>query len=289
MSRLIIILCFFTSSLMVNSQPYKTFEDEQIIFNYPSSFKPNPIKDSPGMKLKLVSDSYGLYISYMDTKWDESTSIWDDRISGRLFNDYSGNGYIVNKAKVSIHTKDGVHQCLKLMTNTQKIKQGVTFNLRNLSYLMLYKGKLFIIGFISDGKYTRNSSTEYPEKILKGIQLKGKEKSEEHFDKYLLETTKQLNSQCPMRIDNCTTHMSVLLTGKNLMIKTIVLESCENLVNYEEFKSRMCENFSVALDKPFVQYLDKHGYSMIFMIYNEFDRLKKKVTINGRDILNYYH
>ncbi len=274
---------------MVNAQSYNTYEDEYILFNYPSSFKPNPIKNSSGMKIKLISDTYGLSISYIDVNCSESTSIWDDRFSEALFNNYSRNGYIVRKEKVTIHTLDGTHQSLKLMTNSQKIKQGVTFNLRNLTYMFLNHGKLFIIGFISDGKYTRNSSTEYPERILTGIQLKEKNNIEEHFYNYLLETTKQLNSQCPIRVDNCTTHLSVLLTGKSIMIKTVVYDSCENLVDYNDFKSRMCENFSVSLEKSFVEYLDNNGYSMTFMIYNEHDRLKKKVTISGFDILKYYH
>jgi len=98
-----------------------------------------------------------------------------------------------------------------------------------------------------------------------------------------------LNSQCPMQIDQCTTHMNVVLAGKTLMIKTMIDDSCENLVDYDEFKKKMCENFSVALEKPFVQYLDRNGYTMTYMIYNEYDRFKKKITISGREILNYYH
>lgn len=285
----ITIYIFIVSSLPINGQSKKTFEDELFTFDYPVSFKPDAIKNAPGMKLKLLSDSYGLSISYVETGWDENISIWDDRISDRIYKNYSGNGHIVSTAKVTIQTKGGACRCLKLMTNTQKQKQGVTYNLRNLSYLMLHKGKLFIVGFISDGKYTKNSSTEYPEKIMRGFQFKGKEKTEKDFDKYLLDTTKQLNSQCPIRIDQCTTHMSVLLSGKTVMIKTIIDDSCKGLVDYDEFKSKMCENYSVALDKPFVQYLDKNGYTMMYMIYNEYDKLKKKVTISGNDILKYYH
>jgi hypothetical protein len=91
-----------------------------------------------------------------------------------------------------------------------------------------------------------------------------------------------------MQIDDCTTHLHVLLSGKTVMIKTLVEDFCDDLVNYDEFKKKMCQNFSVALEKPFVQYLDSNGYSVIYMIYNENDRLKKKISITGRDILNYY-
>ena len=290
MLRLFFAIWFmFVPFLVIYGQGNKTFEDELFTFNYPATFKPDQIKNSPGMKLKLISESYGLSVSYVDTGWDESVSVWDDRISERLYNNYSGNHQIVSTSKETIKIKGGERRCLKLMTNSQKFKQGVTYNLRHLSYMMLYKGKLFIVGFISNGKYTKTSSTAYPEKILKGFQFNGREKQEVDFDKYLLNLTKQLNSQCPMRIDQCTTHMNVVLAGKTLMIKTMIDDSCENLVDYDEFKKKMCENFSVALEKPFVQYLDRNGYTMTYMIYNEYDRLKKKITISGREILNYYH
>lgn len=83
--------------------------------------------------------------------------------------------------------------------------------------------------------------------------------------------------------------MSVVIAGKTLMIKTKIDDSCENIVDCEEFKRKMCENFSVAFEKPFVQYLDRNGYTMMYMIYNEYERLKKKVIISRHDILKYYH
>lgn len=289
MLRLIFVIWFMSIQfLVINGQGNKTFEDELFTLNYPTTFKPEPIKSSPRMKLKLISESYGLSVSYMDTGWDESVSIWDDRISELLYKNFSGSLQIVSTSKEKIKIKGGEHRCLKLIANSQKIKQGVTYNLRHLSYMMQYKGKLFIVSFISNGKYTKTSSTAYPEKIMKGFQFRGREMQEVDFDKDLLNLTKQLNSQCPMRIDQCTTHMNVVLAGRTLMIKTIIDDSCENLVNYDEFKKKICESLSVALEKPFVQYLDKNGYTMMYMIYNEYDRLKTKVTISGHDILNYY-
>lgn len=134
----------------------------------------------------------------MDTGWDESVSIWDDRISKRLYNNYSGSRQIVSTSKETIKIKEGERRCFKLMANSQNSKQGVTYNLRHLSYMMQYKGKLFIVSFISNGKYTKTSSTAYPEKIMKGFQFRGREMQDVDFDKYLLNLTKQLNSPCPM-------------------------------------------------------------------------------------------
>lgn len=288
MNRILLTICIFiVSSLMVNGQSNKTFEDELFTFEYPASFKPNVIKNSPGMKLKLVSSSYGLSISYMETGWDEIISIWDDRISEQFNKNYSGRGHIVNMEKVTIQTKDEMYHCLKIMTNTQEQKQGTTFNLRNLSYMMLHKRNLFIVSFISEGKYTKNSSTEYPEKIMKGFKFKSSS-NEIDFDKYLINVIKKLNAQCPIQIDLCTTHVQVLLSGNTVIIKTVTEDACDALVDYDEFKRKMCENFSTALDKPFIQYLDRKGYTIMYMIYNEYDRLKKKVIISGQDILYYY-
>lgn len=153
--------------------------------------------------------------------------------------------------------------------------------------MMLHKGKLFIIGFTAPGKYTKASSTSYPEKIMKGFMFKSADR-EVDFDKYLIEVVKKLNAQCPMQIDPCTTYLQVLLSGSTVMIKTLVEDACDTLVDFDEFKNKMCENFSVALDKSFVQYLDRNGYSVMYLIYNENDRLKKKVNITARDILSFY-
>ena len=154
---------------------------------------------------------------------------------------------------------------------------------------MIQDGYLFTFAFVSEGKYTKDSSTAYPDKIMKGLRLKKSiQANTTDFESYLIEVVKKLNAQCPMKVDRCTTHQQVLLSGKTIMIKTLIEDSCNSMVDYDEFKKKMCENFSLSLDKAFVKYLDKNGYSLVYMIYNENDRLKKKVTITCHNILGCY-
>ena len=278
------------SFLMTYGQASKTFDCGLFSFDYPTSFKPASIQNAPHMVLKLESDSYVFTASYWDKGFDDNVSIWDDEIYELYKQIPINDGTLVSITKETIQIKGGVmRRCLKLKTNTYRYAQGYDIYMKITTYLMINNGYLFVFTFTSQGKYTKDSKTVYPDKMMKGLKFKTSQNKVSNFDNYLLSVVKTLNSQCPIQVDECTTHLSVLLSGKTVMIKTIIDDSCESLVDYDEFKSKMCENFSVALEKPFVQYLDKNGYSMMYMIYNEYDRLKKKVTISGHDILNYYH
>ena len=153
---------------------------------------------------------------------------------------------------------------------------------------MINGGYLFTFAFMSEGKYTKDSPTSYPDKVMKGLKFKELKKNTSDFDNYLIEVVKKMNKQCPMEVDACTTYKQVLLSGNSIMIKTLIPDECNMFVDYNEFKNKMCENFRISLEKGFVQYLEKKGYSVVYMIYNENDRLKNKVTITGSDILRYY-
>ena len=97
-----------------------------------------------------------------------------------------------------------------------------------------------------------------------------------------------MNSQFPMQVDDCTTYLQMILSGKTIILKTLVEDDCDDLIDYDEFKSKACKNYSVALEKDFVEYLDKKGFSIVYMIYNADDLLKKKIPITAKDILEDY-
>ena len=289
MKRLFIVICSIIIPWSFSyGQENKIFDCGLFSFEYPSTYKTSPIQNAPHMVLKLESDKYFFSASYWDKGLSEDMSIWDDEIFNLYKENAIGNGDLIDITRETIQTKSGPRRCLKLKTNIYKRKQGVDIYIKVLSYLMLHKGYLFTFAFTSQGKYTQNTQTTYPDKIMKGLKFKTTDTINEDFDGYLIEIVKKLNEQCPMQIDDCTTHLHVLLSGKTVIMKTLVEDFCDDLVNYDEFKKKMCQNLSVALEKPFVQYLDSNGYSVIYMIYNENDRLKKKISITGRDILNYY-
>ena len=273
----------------INAQSVKTFDCGLFSFEYPTSFKSIPIQSAPHMVLKLESANYIFSASYWDKGLAPDVSIWDDEIYYHYKQNPFDDGTLVGITKESIQTKGGVKRCLKLKSNMYRRVQGKDVNLKMVTYLMLQNGYLFVFAFVSEGKYTKDSQTAYPDKIMKGLRLKKPSQvNTTDFDSYLIEVVKKLNAQCPIKVDRCTTNQLVLLSGKTIMIKTLIEDSCNSLVDYDEFKKKMCENFSLSLDKAFVRYLDKNGYSLVYMIYNENDRFKKKVTITGRNILDYY-
>lgn len=283
---------FFTLVCMcvsINAQTVKTFECDLFSLDYPSSFKPVPIQNAPHMVLKLESSNYILSASHWDKRFANNTSIWDDDIYELYKQNPIGDGTLISINKESIQTKGGARRCIKLKTNMHRQAQGTDVYLKMVSYLMLQEGNLFVFNVMSEGKYSKDSPTVYPDLIMKGLRFKKSsiDKSTD-LESYMIEIVKKLNAQCPIKVDNCTTHQMVILSGKTIMIKSLVEDSCNRLVDYDEFKRKMCENFSVSLDKVFIQYLNDNGYSVVYMIYNENDRLKKKITISGRDILNFY-
>lgn len=289
MKRTLFVICLvIIPFLIVNGQGYKNFDCGLFSLDYPSIFKSTPIQNAPHMVLKLESDSYFFSASYWDKGLSNDISIWDDDIYELYKQNPIGDGDLINITKETLETKGGPRRCLKLKTNIHRRKQGIDIYMKMLSYLLIHDGYLFTFAFTSQGKYTKDSPTTYPDKIMRGLSFKSPQNSLSDFDNHLIEIVKKLNAQCPMKIDECTTHLQVLLSGNTVMIKTLVEDACDGIVDYDEFKQKMCENFSVALEKSFVQYLDRNGYSVIYMVYNENDRLKKKVAISGQDILYHY-
>ena len=289
MQRIFLVCSFLlTSFLIVCSQENKSFDGELFTFDYPSTYKSVTTNNSSTMVLKLASDSYYVSISIKEKNLDESLSIWDDRIVGLINKEYSRIGQLVSVNKGTIGIKGEKRRCLKIMTNMPKPNQNAKDNIRVLTYLILHRGNLFALAFYSWGSYSKSSLTAYPDKLMSGFKLKGTVISKADIDKYMVDVIKKLNEQCPIHVDRCTTNSLILLSGSTIMIKSIVEDACDKFVDYDEFKQKMCDNFSVLVDKSFVQYLDKHGYSVLYMVHNEHDRLKKKIAISGRDILNCY-
>lgn len=74
------------------------------------------------------------------------------------------------------------------------------------------------------------------------------------------------------------------------MVKTFIDLECEELgyVDYDEFKNKMCQNYRMALEKPFVEFMKRNGYSMVYLIVDENENVRKTINISAQDILNNY-
>ena len=156
----------------INAQSVKTFDCGLFSFDYPTSFKSIPIQNAPHMVLKLESANYIFSASYWDKGLAPDVSIWDDEIYELYKQIPVGDGTLISITKESIQTKGGVRRCLKLKSNMHRSVQGKDVYLKNVTYLMLQDGYLYVFAFVSEGKYTKDSPTAYPDKIMKGFRLK---------------------------------------------------------------------------------------------------------------------
>lgn len=265
----------------------RIYENDLVKFEYPNSFKSTPIKSSTNMILRLSSDECYISVSIKEKGLDSNIDIWDDRITDLLYQEYSEKGTIADITKEDLQLKGEKRHCLKVLINMPRRNQS-SKAARVLIYAMLHKGNLFTFGFSSWGSYTKSSNTAYPDNIMKGVIFKDTYKSELDIEKHMIDIIKKMNAQCPIHVDQCTTHLLILLSGKTIMIKSLVEDACDEKVDYIQYKQKMCDNLSVLVDKPFIQYLDRNGYSLLYMIHNEHDKLKKKVAITPRDILKCY-
>ena len=285
------LIVFSLASISAFTLFGKSFECEYFSFEYPQSFKQIPINNAPNMLLKLQSDDYYFSASYINTGISGDLDLWNDEVFEYYSEKLKGSGVIINKAKETLETKSGNYRCMKIMTNLNKRNQGKDVNLRMLSYVMIFNGDLFIFSFMSNGQYIKTSPTTYPQNVMKGIKFKSSLSSnfdDSNFKDYLIDVVKSLNAQCPIEADECTTFLQAILSGRTIIIKTRIYSYCKDFIDYTEFKNKLSKNYSVALEKPFVEYLDNYGYSILYMVYDESDNLMNKVSITAKDILYYY-
>ena len=277
--------------LSVNSQIINSFDCGLFSFDYPSTFQTSQIQNAPHMVLKLQSKDYLVSASYWDKGFDSETSIWDEYFV-EYYKEVPSNETFVKLDKVTLQTKNGKHKCLRLITNIFMSPTGVRFNMRMIKYMLINDGYLFVFAFGSKGEYSKNSPTSYSDNFMRGLKFKSQTPPSKpglsEIQSYMLQVVKSLNDQCPIQTDKCTVHKQIIMSGKTVIFKTIVEDACEVFVDYDEFMQKMSENFSNVLDKRFVQYLEEYGFSLVYHIYNENNKLKKEVRISCADILKYY-
>ena len=156
----------------VESNSMETFDCGLFSLEYPKIFKKSPIQNAPHMVLKLESEEYFISASYWDYGISDDVSIWDDEIFEQYKQIPIEGGELVDISKESIKTKCGMKHCLRIKANVNKHYNGTVIQLRMLSYLMIQNGYLFNFTFESEGKYSKTSSTVYPNNIMSGLCLK---------------------------------------------------------------------------------------------------------------------
>lgn len=267
----------------LGAQTTKTYDCEWFTLEYSSSYKLNPnIKGHALVRMETPKEM--LAVSLADLGFNQVADIWDDEFINRYKqNSTTEKGHTVSLTKVSLETKNGSIRALKKLAN---IKKG-TLSMKVLSYVLLHENNLLIFTFASEGMYKADERTPMPEKFMKGLALKYKTSAtQDEFKNKMIESIKTLNAQCPIQVDECTSYQQVLLAGKTITIKTVVPSDCYDFLDFDVFKQRLTENFSMALERSFILYLKKEGFGLAYMIYDENDKFKKRIAITADDMLS---
>lgn len=288
MKRFLLTILFALVSLTVcfASQPMKHFKCAQFTFDYPATFKPIPISNAPHMRMKIASSKYIFTASCWNKNLDSNVSIWDDTV----FENIAGlpiNGELLGVEKITIETKYGRKRAVR---QKSIVKDG-SHSYCSITYFMINDGYLFIFCFFTDSSNAFfASSLQYQERFFKGLSFKKSTtsvSSDDEFYSYLLKTVKELNAQCPIRSDEVTTFRSVVLSGKTVCIKTTIAGRIKDYLDFDILKEKFCQNFCKALQKEFVEYLNRNNYSLSYFIFDEEENLVKVLTISPQDVLAY--
>lgn len=223
----IIILLFLASSLGSKIQAQSSldvYHDKYFYMPIPKKFKEAKIYNAPHMRLKLSSGNIYFGVSVFNNNYPEDMDAWSDQIYQRFQKPFDPSSLIVSCKKKQIKLASGSVKCLVVLANNK------TLPLRIATFLIVHQGNLFFIALTSPGKYTKNSSTDYPESIIKTIHLKTNENS--HFNSSqtnksvadkaadeFLSLLPSLNKQLPINIDEYTKLMAVYNVDKKVFLK----------------------------------------------------------------------
>lgn len=105
----------------------------------------------------------------------------------------------------------------------------------------------------------------------------------------LISNAKMMNKQCPVQVDECTIFKQVVVSGNIMFVKTTIKDGYVDFVDFDMFKEKMSRNYSKLLEKDFVKFIKKYGFSIKYVVYDEDDKLITTIDITGADILKYYN
>lgn len=154
------------------NQTTKTFDCGSFSLEYPDSFETTPIQNAPHAVLKLVSDYCFWAASYREIENKDGIDIWDDEIINLYGQSPVDDNKIIDVMKETISTKGGTVRCLKILSNTYKIEQGMDIYLKVATYIMIRDGFLFTFAFTSPGKYVKGDKAASNDILMEGLMFK---------------------------------------------------------------------------------------------------------------------
>jgi hypothetical protein len=153
-------------------QSTETSSNEHIVENVNQTTKTFDCENAPHAVLKLVSDYCFWAASYREIENKDGIDIWDDEIINLYGQSPVDDNKIIDVMKETISTKGGTVRCLKILSNTYKIEQGMDIYLKVATYIMIRDGFLFTFAFTSPGKYVKGDKAASNDILMEGLMFK---------------------------------------------------------------------------------------------------------------------
>ena len=87
---------------------------------------------------------------------------------------------------------------------------------------------------------------------------------------------------------DCLTILQVSFTENEIIYKVQMDDNCEGCVDFNVFKEEMINYFRIVSGKTFFQSLEEEGISIVYLIYDINEHLRKTITVYPKEILTYY-
>lgn len=165
MKRTIICITLCICALMACAQNTKTYYGKEFTMVYPTIYTVGKIQNAPHMLLKLISDKALCSISKWNNGYDESITAWDLYEYAESFSNPGTNTVKISKGTLKL--KNGQFKCIRIYANSLDSSGS-----KILTYVLVYKGNLFVCSYLSFGKYNKNSTSTNEDKIWTGLYLK---------------------------------------------------------------------------------------------------------------------
>ena len=262
-------------AICANSQSLSSFDCDLFTFNYPSSYKPMEVINSPHMLLKLEGDEYVITVSCWDKGFTLPVDVWNDSYFDLYKTLYAPVIDEISATRDKLTLGDETVKAIKVLSNTIAEVADQKYDVKLLTYIFVNNEYLYSVCFISEGKYAKTSDTSYPQSIMAGFSLKNVGNNS------LAKTISALNAQCPMTANDCATFKEIWLAEKTIVVSVVVPEFCgEN--DYRRLGTRLMPAFLGYLDEKTFTELETGGYIVSFVIYDDEDYYKTKIDMPVR-------
>lgn len=290
--ELLVVALLLVNIITGNAQSMKKADNGLFSFTYPARFKNAPIINAPHALFKIEDKEYQIIASAWDKGYEPGTDICSDYFYNIVGNMPIPNGKVLCVNRKLLQTEGGKVKCLRAVSelNQRLSTSGEIYRTTMISYLFIKDKYLCTFTFLPLSNF-HSKDTLVCDKLMTGLEVKSSNyqmETEDEFENGIIEQINIINKQLPIKVDECTTYTNLLLVGKTIIVKGVINNSCEGLIDFELFKERMILNYTRMLPLSFFKHIEKYGYTMCYQIYNENQLLLRLIEISPREIIGQY-